>query len=371
MRVIFSMFGSIGEVMPFIGVAEALRAQGHKILFICNKSYEALIRAQGFEHVAAWDRPDSMSDLDTVLRTNPLQAWSAVQREMIEASEEPTFLAIEHYVRQEPCVLLASGTAPGAIRAHQRLDVPLCLSYLSPYAVNLEKLSGLGARKEGLRLAAFFPAWFASPTKEWPADLSFAGFPFPDDSLIPPLPEKLARFLDDGARPVIFTPGSFMRNSRMFFDEAMKACQEANWRAIFLTPYAENIPSALPASICHYPYINLQRLAPQAAALACHGGIGTIAQGMRAGIPQLISPVFFDQFDNANELQRLGVGDTLEARNWEALDIIRKLSALLQSASILQNCSDIRGRLNNDSSVSRICSLVQSLIQSYEQPVHP
>jgi UDP:flavonoid glycosyltransferase YjiC (YdhE family) len=361
MRILISTFGSIGEVMPFVAIADALRARGHRPLFICNANYAALIQAQGFDHVAAWDRPASMSDLDVLLRQDPQAAWNVVHREMLEAAEEPTYRAIAHYADQERCILLASGTALGAIRAHRTLDVPLCLAYLSPHAIELGQAHGLDTGRSNLRLAAFFPRWFAIPGRNWPAELAYPGFPFPDDALIPALPDKLEEFLRHGPSPIIFTPGSFMRNARVFFEEAMKACQETKWRAIFLTPYAENIPSSLPDSICHYQYIALQRLAPRAAALVCHGGIGTIAQGMRAGIPQHLSPLFFDQFDNADQLHRLGVGDRLPAGNWNHRDVIGKLSALRQSPTVAQNCSDVRQRLQKEESLGRVCDLVESL----------
>ena len=81
---------------------------------------------------------------------------------------------------------------------------------------------------------------------------------------------------------------------------------------MLLTPYADQVPP-LPAFARHYPYIALQRLAPRAAAIIHHGGIGTAAQAVRAGIPQFLAPVFFDQFDNAARLETLGVGRRMEA----------------------------------------------------------
>jgi rhamnosyltransferase subunit B len=51
-------------------------------------------------------------------------------------------------------------------------------------------------------------------------------------------------------------------------------------------------------------------LLPQVAALVHHGGIGTTAAALAAGIPQLIAPFAFDQFDNAARTVRLGVGQS-------------------------------------------------------------
>jgi len=47
---------------------------------------------------------------------------------------------------------------------------------------------------------------------------------------------------------------------------------------------------------------------PHCAAIVHHGGIGTTSQALAAGIPQLIRPMAFDQFDNANRIEKLGCG---------------------------------------------------------------
>jgi UDP:flavonoid glycosyltransferase YjiC (YdhE family) len=50
------------------------------------------------------------------------------------------------------------------------------------------------------------------------------------------------------------------------------------------------------------------RLLPRASAIVHHGGIGTVACAIAAGIPQLVCPLAYDQFDNAARVERLGLG---------------------------------------------------------------
>jgi UDP:flavonoid glycosyltransferase YjiC (YdhE family) len=57
--------------------------------------------------------------------------------------------------------------------------------------------------------------------------------------------------------------------------------------------------------------VPLGQVLPRALALVSHGGIGTVSQALAAGIPQLVMPLGFDQFDNAARLERLGVAATL------------------------------------------------------------
>ena len=50
-------------------------------------------------------------------------------------------------------------------------------------------------------------------------------------------------------------------------------------------------------------------------ALMHHGGIGTTAQALAAGLPQAVLPFTHHQFDNATRLVKRGVALRLTARN--------------------------------------------------------
>ena len=78
----------------------------------------------------------------------------------------------------------------------------------------------------------------------------------------------------------------------------------------------------LPPGALHLPYVPFSALLPRLSGLVHHGGIGTSAQALAAGIPQLVVPFAHDQFDNAARLRRLGVAVSLDsaapAADWRA-----------------------------------------------------
>nr|MBA3625578.1 glycosyltransferase [Methylibium sp.] len=69
----------------------------------------------------------------------------------------------------------------------------------------------------------------------------------------------------------------------------------------------------LPNWACHVAYAPFDALLPRLATLVHHGGIGTCAEALAAGVPQIVVPFAHDQFDNAARLERLGLGVTLKA----------------------------------------------------------
>ena len=334
--------------MPFLAVAEQLRARGHACVIASNAGYAPLVQAAGFPFAVIWQR--SQQSLDDVIRRDPERAWEAVRDQMFIPAIEPALAFIAEFSRREPSVVLASWSAFGAGRARAQLGVKLATAWLSPYPLAAHR-SEAGPSDADI---AFFPDWFASV----PTPVRQAGFPLFEDALVPAVPADLEAFLAAGPPPVVLTPGSFMRQARGFFAAGLKACAALNQRAILLTPYADQVP-ALPAWARHFPYVALQRLAPRAAALIHHGGIGTAAQGLRAGVPQLLAPLFFDQFDNAARLEALGVGRRLtDAHDGEEMTAV--LEAML-APQVRERSRSLRAHFDENDPIATACDTVQSL----------
>jgi rhamnosyltransferase subunit B len=151
-------------------------------------------------------------------------------------------------------------------------------------------------------ILAMFPSWYAPATVGYCVQLVHCGFPLDDvDGGDFELPND---------RPIVFTSGTAHRHCRKFFEGAVAACEQLQRPGLLLSTFSENFPDpdSLPASIRTMSYASLGRLLPACAAIVHHGGIGTTSQAMAAGIPQLICPLAFDQFDNAARVERLRCG---------------------------------------------------------------
>jgi len=85
----------------------------------------------------------------------------------------------------------------------------------------------------------------------------------------------------------------------------------------------------LPTDIRAFPYLPYSRVFPQAAAVVHQAGIGTLSQALRAGKPQLITPVAFDQPDNAERAEKLGVARVLPFQKVNARRLAEKLERVL------------------------------------------
>jgi UDP:flavonoid glycosyltransferase YjiC (YdhE family) len=67
-----------------------------------------------------------------------------------------------------------------------------------------------------------------------------------------------------------------------------------------------------------------------AAAVVHHGGIGTTAEALRSGRPQLVLPVGGDQPDNAARLARIGAAVTMPVGDFTGTEGAALLGGLLE-----------------------------------------
>jgi UDP:flavonoid glycosyltransferase YjiC (YdhE family) len=115
-------------------------------------------------------------------------------------------------------------------------------------------------------------------------------------------------------------------------------------RGIFLAVQNGHVPEALPASVLRVAYAPFSLLLPACAGLVHHGGIGTTAQALSAGIPQRSMAATFDQFTTAR-VERLGAGVALEPEDF-ALEMATQVSErLLPTPEIGRACATARARL--------------------------
>ncbi|HWW83212.1 MAG TPA: glycosyltransferase [Vicinamibacterales bacterium] len=232
------------------------------------------------------------------------------------------------------------------------------------------------------RVLGLFPDWFGEPQPDWPGQLRLTGFVLSDDSCAPYSREAgletadrgrsgsddslgLEQFLARGEAPVVFTPGSANRQATPFFRAGIEATSRLGRRALLVTGFREHLPPVLPAHVHHVSYAAFATLFPRAAAIVHHGGIGTCAQGLAAGVPQLVMPMGFDQPDNASRIAHLGVGETIEPGQFTAERVAAALSRLLSSADVADACQRCRDRVDGSRATRQAADLIEEQFTTF------
>ena len=125
-------------------------------------------------------------------------------------------------------------------------------------------------------------------------------------------PQSLENFLSSGEPPVAWTHGSANFDIQHFQSRALAISQELKLRCLLLS--MDPPDGLLPAGAFHIAHARFEDLFPRCCAVVHHGGIGTTAKCIAAGVPQLIIPRSHDQPDNAARIVRLGLGNTFSYR---------------------------------------------------------
>jgi UDP:flavonoid glycosyltransferase YjiC (YdhE family) len=413
MDILIIAMGSHGDVHPMVGLAATLRARGYDAAVLTCPYYEDMIRRAGVPLIPMGTSADLLETMQDPRLWDGHKAFEIVTERMILRFMRPIYkLIAERYVPGRT-MLVAPPTSFGARIAREKLGIPLATVHLAPAGIQSvyqspvlppllwddwvpiwfkriqywiindlvidRKCAGpvnqfraeLGLPPvRGIfkswwnspdRVLCMFPEWYAPKQPDWPAAATFTGFPMWDESSVTPLSPEVEEFLQAGDAPIVFTPGSAMIHGQKFFAAAAGACQQLGQRGILLTRHGDQIPASLPESVRHFSYVPLSRLLNRSAAMVHHGGVGTVAQALAAGIPQVTMPMAHDQFDNAARLERLGIGATLPRHKFTADRLARTLEPLLESRDVFRSCQFRRSQLVGANPLSLAADWIERL----------
>lgn len=344
---VFESVGTRGDIEPLLGVAARLRALGHECALIAPLAFQPEAEALGLRFFASTERREATSGAKDVQIPDfyfpAYEAVAAALRELAEAELPTLVINIDRSCASNllaerlglPVVRLilcpfkirslveppwpwgehARGpvgkiylkhTYPRLLRAADH--APRLLDYINGRRRSLDLLpitSAFHPEPQVCSEVALFPDWFAAPASDWPEQLRLAGFP--ESKSAATLPARVQEFLSREPRPIVFTTGTGERNVEAFFRAARECCAQLGRAGIFLSSL-EPADTAGNHRLLADGHAELSALLPLASAFVHHGGIGGTARALAAGIPQVVSPIRFDQPDNARRVRELGVG---------------------------------------------------------------
>ncbi|MFH5824493.1 glycosyltransferase [Georgenia sp. AZ-5] len=410
MHVVLPAIGSAGDVLPVVALGAALRARGHRVTVLTSPYHREPVEGAGLELVALGTTEQFVRVMDDSALWHPVKGPVMVARRAILPLMRPVYDYLSRLETTE-VVVVASILAFGARIARERLGVRLVTLHLQPagllsaydnaeigpmkvsdrlpvraHSWRLKQLDRISDRVVGPAVNRYraelglppvsrvlgrwvhspdgalglFPHWFAPPQPDWPANIRLTGF-VQDRAAGAALSREAEEFLADGNPPVVVTFGSAMVHGRRIFAEAVKANRLRGRRTVLLTRFRHQLPDTLPDDVLHLEWVPLGRLLPPAAAVVHHGGIGTLAQGLAAGIPQLVVPFSHDQPDNANRLRALGVAERLDPRRFTAERAALVLDRLVCDPLVQARCRHYARRVDFARAAQEAVTVIESL----------
>ncbi len=413
-RIVLATFGSYGDLNPFLALGLELKRRGHDPVIATAEGYRHDVESRGLSFAPV--RPDlDRGDLALFERAlDRVKGPEVIIREIMMPRVRESYADLERAAAGADLLLSHSLTYAAPVLAEKKnmtwLSVVLQpLMFLSaedpsvmapapwlaalrplgpPFHRALFRLLKLAASRWGepvraLRkelglprgedpvfagqyspygtLALFSPL-YGPPQYDWPENTLACGFPFLDSDIGGKgIDAGLEAFLSAGTPPVVFTLGSAaVMIAGDFFRNAAAAVQGHGVRAILLAgPSAKDLTD-LPNGVEAFESAPYHDLFPRCAAVVHSGGIGTTAQALRAGIPQMIVPFAHDQFDNAARVVRMGVGEALDGRNPTGRELAATLSRLLDDDEIKDQAARIGAGIRAENGVVLACDAIEA-----------
>ena len=177
----------------------------------------------------------------------------------------------------------------------------------------------------------------------------------------------LRRFLDQGDPPVVVTFGSMTRGDPSRLTRiAAQALRLAGRRGVLVGPLDPVVHSD---RLFHVSEIPHHWLFPKAAAVVHHGGAGTAAAALRAGVPNITVPYFADQPFWAERIRALPAGpDPLPRRTLTPERLAAAINHATSDQRILDGARRISRRLRQEDGLTRAVQTIERHLESHPKP---
>jgi sterol 3beta-glucosyltransferase len=414
MNITILTYGSRGDVQPFIALARGLQKNGHQVKLAAPHRFVDFVAAHGVPFVPLAGDPEEISKRFNDAGHNALKMVSAIRDYVNSIALGVTrgaFAACDDADLIVHSFLFTTGAHSLAVQrgipdvsiqtfpifAPTRAYPPVALSSLPTGVLSYfghwlnTQIFWYGGnsgyrqkRKQHPDIFSFDLFWpfdekpprratpllFAvSPTVLPPAPDSahranVVGYFFLDSPADYAPPSELTRFLEAGPAPVCVTFGSMIhRDADHIAESILDAIRITGQRAIILTGWDGWKGRASSDDVLFFESAPHDWLLPRCKAVIHHGGAGTTAAGLRAGIPNIVIPFAGDQMFWGKRVHAIGAGP--RPVNVKELTATRLASALAEAdESALRNRAQLAGRaIRNEDGVGDAIRVVESRSQ--------
>ena len=420
-KILMTTFGSYGDLHPYIGMARALIANGDQVTIATHLDYQEHVERIGATFVRIRPGLDEAGPKEewAPQANHPIFGPRFIIQTFVMPYLEECYETIKRAATGHDLIIshVLCVTTP---LVAEELSIPWVSTILQPatffsahdppalgFMTILPKLKWIGPRwmrrllntmarptntwmkplaqfrkKLGLpksrknilidscsphgTLALFAPA-FAAPMPDWPVKTLQIGFPLFDEETTDSLSPGLFEFLKHGSPPVVFTLGTaVVMMETPYYEIAYEVVKSLGVRAVFLVGKSPmRIPDAAftDPNIYITDYEPFSKLFPLAAVNVHQCGIGTTAQALASGRPQILVPFAHDQPDNARRVAELGCGICIYSWMLSAPRLRSALKTILENRGFEQRAEQVANEIKMDGFDQRLLESISQFLE--------
>ena len=402
-HLIFVTIGSSGDFFPFLAVAKAMQTKGFTCTILGPEPFAGKALAEGVSFQSVMDSQSTKDFLQNPKLWNPrtgmlfmFETINGLTKTLVEkigaiaSSENAAIVTIsgligshiakDYYNLPTFSLQLQPFSQPSYVQPSK--DIPVLnllmgmlgrtgrhwffrqafkhLQKILEPSIDFMQQLGLDPYEDFLgtdrynvaQMLDLWPDWYCPAKSDWPQHsqrVGFIDYDGPDskgdgEAWIESL--GLEEFIEN--RAMVFAMGSAMyldidRQTRIFQDTAARLGR----KAIMATPAIDGI-RRVSNDFIQVEFTPFGQLFPHADLVIAHGGIGTVTRILKAGVPSIITPIAYDQFDNAFLLRRLGIADQLNHSSLSSKRLAQKVDKLLKRPNLTKKLDQVRELSQNN-----------------------
>lgn len=418
MKILMITVGTRGDVQPYLALAHGLQGAGHEVWLATDSTFETFVTAAGvgFKPIQADPRRAMQEDVRKV-GGNPIKFIRWLNRQFKPLARD-FFQDVKAAAAGMDALLFAALAFP-AYHVALGLGIPSLAVYLQPATPSRQFSATAGqvpdwlparglaikaltsmsvfsvfamtkgvvdeCRQEMLGLPA--TSWrdyfrLNSPDvpivygysrhvtpipPDWGHWLHVTGYWFLDADQEWRPPDELASFLESGPPPVYIGFGSMVdREAENVTGIVLRALAASGRRAILLGGWSRLGTGQLPDTILLLDAAPHSWLFPRMAAVVHHGGAGTTAAGLRAGVPNVVVPYFADQPFWASRVQVLGVGPKpIPRQKLTAERLAQAIEIAVNDGEMRRKAQELGRKIQAEDGVATAVPLIERLLQEH------
>ena len=416
MRIAIVAMGSRGDVQPYIALGKGLKAAGHVVRLITHENFQGLVRSHGLEFWPVKGNVQEFMETPEMLALLEQGNFLAINAHASKASQRAAIDWAEGGLAAcQGMELLIAGVGGLflSLALAETLKLPFLQAYIFPFtptaafpailfpksvsrlggAVNrlshhlFRQIMWQGARRGdelarqqvlGLPSAPFWGLYNSAALRHYPVlyglspsvipqpsdwhTTHITGYWFLDEAPDWTPPAALLDFLQ-GSPPVYVGFGSMMsRSPEQTADLVLQAIELTGQRAILQSGWGGLRKGDLPDTVFMVDSISHSWLFPLMAAVVHHGGAGTTAAGLRAGVPSIVIPFFGDQPFWGQRIAELGVGpEPIPRQQLTVRRLAEAIHKAVNDQTMRQRAADLGARIRAEHGVANAVAIVQDL----------
>jgi len=429
LKITIMSIGSRGDVQPFVALGQGLMRAGHEVKLASNSTFEGMITGAGLGFALISGNPQQLIEDNREALTkrsvfggfNFAVTLLRLVEPLLDQINEEAIAACN-----DAAAVIYSPTmmVPGLAISDQR-RIPGTLAQLAPTFTPTREITpiflpelplpklllgwynqlGYGITKQfgrliwsrfgnplrrelGLKplsLAAIYrrqqrgriqtlcgwSRYVVPKPADWPAAHQVSGYWFVNPAPVEPPAPGLVEFLEAGPKPVYFGFGSMVgEDSRKLTQTILAAVERTGCRAVLATGWGGLVADDVPNNVFVIERVAHDWLFAQTAAVVHHGGAGTTAAGIRAGVPGIVIPFLSaDQQFWGNRLAKLGVGVPPCRYQDVTVEWLATALAQVQAAEMQSRAAALGEQVRAEGGVERAVAAFEARVAKWQRQV--